>query len=474
MRTDENAIRTLQEALDAVFSEREWLRILELFAPTGIADSLHLRTSTGMERTRLQRVLDKMQALSSGLPPVLHLLDHTIARTGQRGRLPNIYLLGETGSALLRANGYLDAHPCELGNDHAMAHALCMLDVHLSARKHNLEVHTDRVISYRDVLTLRPDHQVILKDGTKLILEVEQLARRELVQRISGSLRHKQTFFESPESIGYHTDIRMILNVSPGHMFARTCNLWRSVIDSMREELDKRLNFRLLAISLVDFLLDPEWETDASQRWWDLTKIPMEKKETESRAENKIRIQVTMNSKEDLVLLSALYQALQEDPDATLTHYIDLYFLEVMLKIYEASHPDDLKSRLLWKPPHYSLSLLKDYFDLHPELRTRLRASMHQNISKWSWNSRTILHRMQRVIDTFLAYYGWKSNTFLSVRAVYGDDSGSEPFKVSVSSVGFFWGGYEESRRKLAALEWVLMALFRYADELGLGRPKFW
>ena len=99
MRTDENAIRTLQEALDAVFSEREWLRILELFAPTGIADSLHLRTSTGMERTRLQRVLDKMQALSSGLPPVLHLLDHTIARTGQRGRLPNIYLLGETGCA---------------------------------------------------------------------------------------------------------------------------------------------------------------------------------------------------------------------------------------------------------------------------------------------------------------------------------------------------------------------------------------
>jgi hypothetical protein len=145
-----------------------------------------------------------------------------------------------------------------------------------------------------------------------------------------------------------------------------------------------------------------------------------------------------------------------------------------MLKIYDASHPDDPKSSMLWKPPNHSLSLLKDYFAMHPELRRRLRVSMHQNISKWSWNSRTILHRMQRVLDTFLAYYGWRSNIFLSVRAVYGDDSGSEPFKISVSSVGFFWGKYDESRRKLAALEWVLMALFRYADELGLGRPKFW
>jgi hypothetical protein len=474
MRTNENAIQTLEEALNTAFTEREWLRVLELFAPTGIADSLHLRTSTGMERTRLQRVLDKMQALSSELPPVLHLLDHTIARTGQRGRLPNIYLLGETGSTLLRANGYPDAHPCQLQNDHAMVHALCMLDVHLNAVKHDLEVYTDRVIPFRDILTIRPDHQVVLKDGTKLIVEVEQIARQELVQRISGSLRHKQTFFGSPESTGYHTDVRMVLNVPPGYAFARTCNLWRNVIESVRDELGTPLGFRLLAISLVDFLLDPEWECETSQRWWDLTQRAMEKKDPEPRTINKIETQVTRNSKEDLVLISAMHQALQEDPDTTGKLNIDLYFLDVMLNIYDASHSDDPKSSLLWKPPNHSLSLLKDYFAMHPELRKRLRISMHQNISKWSWNSRTILHRMQRVLDTFLAYYGWRSNIFLSVRAVYGDDSGSEPFKVSVSSVGFFWGKYDESRRKLAALEWVLMALFRYADELGLGRPKFW
>jgi hypothetical protein len=63
MRTNENAIQTLEEALNATFSEREWLRVLELFAPAGIADSLHLRTSTGMERTRLQRVLDSQEKL---------------------------------------------------------------------------------------------------------------------------------------------------------------------------------------------------------------------------------------------------------------------------------------------------------------------------------------------------------------------------------------------------------------------------
>ena len=60
MRTNENVIQALVDALDGAFPKREWLRVLELFAPVGIADSLHLRTSTGMERTRLQRALDKM------------------------------------------------------------------------------------------------------------------------------------------------------------------------------------------------------------------------------------------------------------------------------------------------------------------------------------------------------------------------------------------------------------------------------
>jgi len=474
MRTNENAIQTLVDALDGAFPKREWLRVLELFAPVGIADSLHLRTSTGMERTRLQRALDKMQALSSELPPILHLLDHTVARTGQRGRLPNIYLLGETGAALLRANEYPDAHPCDLQNDRAMAHALCMLDVHLSAARHDLEVLTDRVVFFRDSQTIRPDHQVLLKDSMKLIVEVEQVARRELVQRISGSLRHKYEFFRSPESTDYLTDIRMVLNVPLGHAFARTCNVWRNVIESLREELNKPLGFRLLAIPLVDFLLDPEWDSDASHRWWDLTKEAPEKKGLEPRTVSKVGTRITRNSREDLVLLSAMHQALQEDPDTAGKPAVDMDFLDVMVKIYAASHPKEYGSPLWRKPPNDSLFLLRSYFDLHPDLRRQLRVSMHQNTSKWSWSSRTILHRMQRVIDVFLAYYGWRSTFVLSVRAVNENDASSEPFKVKVEKLGSFWGAYEESSRKTEALEWVLMALFRYADELGLGRPKFW
>ena len=266
----------------------------------------------------------------------------------------------------------------------------------------------------------------------------------------------------------------MVLNVPPGHAFARTCNLWRNVIESLRDELGKSPGFRLLAISLVDFLLDPEWDGEASQRWWDLTKRTTEKKEPETRTANKSGIRVTRNSKEDLVLLSAVHQTLQEDPQAAGKSAIDMNFLDVMLKIYDASHPKNRWSPLWRKPPNDSLFLLKSYFELHPELKRRLRVSIHQNTSKWSWSSRTILHRMQRVIDVFLAYYGWRSTYVLSVSAVYGDNSGSEPFKVKVETIGFFWGDFDESSRKLEALEWVLMALFRYADELGLGRPKFW
>ena len=80
---------------------------------------------------------------------------------------------------------------------------------------------------------------------------------------------------------------------------------------------------------------------------------------------------------------------------------------------------------------------------------------------------------MQRVIDTFLAYYGWKSNVYLSAKAVLAEGA-AEPFQISVSTIGFFLGDVDESRRKTDALEWVLTALFRYAEDLGLGRPRFW
>jgi hypothetical protein len=245
------------------------------------------------------------------------------------------------------------------------------------------------------------------------------------------------------------------------------------VIENLREELGESLNFTLKAIPLVDFLLEPEWEIETSARWWDLTKIVREQQERDAAQESGMEERITRNSKEDLVLLIALHLALKTEQEPQWAKTIDLDFMDVMLKIYEASHPEDRQNPWRWMPPYGSLSLLKDYFDLHPILRRRLHASLHHNTSKWSWNSRTILHRMQRVIDTFLAYYGWKSNVYLSAKAVLAEGA-AEPFQVSVGTIGFFWGEPDESRIKTDALEWVLTALFRYAEDLGLGRPRFW
>jgi hypothetical protein len=472
MRANENAIQELREAFDQACGE-DWLLLLKPLAIAGIADSIQIRTASGIERTRQHRIVDKFTQFNSGLPPVLHLLDHTIPRTGQRGRLPNIYLLTDTGAALLRAAGLPDAHACGLQDDHAMAHKLCMVDIHLSAAKQNLEVLTDRVVPFRDTETLRPDHQIRLSDGTTGIIEVEQVATQGIVPRISNSLNQKYKFFSAPESAGYRKEIRMVLNVPPGHKFIKTCNVWRSVIENLREELGEPLNFTLKAIPLVDFLLEPEWEVETSARWWDLTAVVREPQERDAAQESDREGRITRNSKEDLVLLTALHLALKQEQEPQWAKTIDLEFLDVMLKIYEASHPEDNQSPLRWMPPHGSLSLLKDYFDLHPTLRRRLHASLHHNTSKWSWNSRTILHRMQRVINTFLAYYGWKSNAYLSAKAVLAEGA-AEPFQVSVGTIGFFWGGPDESRRKTDALQWVLTALFQHAEELGLGRPRFW
>ena len=472
MRANENAIKELRESFDLAFGE-DWLLLLKPLAIGGIADSIQIRTASGIERTRQHRIVDKFTQFNSELPPVVHLLDHTISRTGQRGRLPNIYLLTDTGAALLRAAGFPDAHACDLQDDHAMAHKLCMVDVHLSAAKQSLDVLTDRVVPFRDTETLRPDHQVKMSDGTIGIVEVEQIATQSIVARISNSLNQKYKFYAAPESAGYRKEIRMVVNVPPGHKFIKTCNVWRSVIENLREELDEPVNFTLKAIPLVDFLLEPEWEVETSARWWDLTKIVREQQEHGAIQESITEGRITRNSKEDLVLLTALHLALKAEQEPQWVKAIDLDFMDVIVKIYEVSHPEDHQSPWRWMPPYGSLSLLKDYFDLHPVLRKRLHASLHQNTSKWSWNSRTILHRMQRVIDTFLAYYGWKSNVYLSAKAVLAEGA-AEPFQISVTTIGFFLGDVDESRRKTDALEWVLTALFRYAEDLGLGRPRFW
>lgn len=475
MRANETAVQQLQETLNEAYPNGEWLNVLRVFAPVGLADNIQIRTASGLERSKLSRLLDKFDALTPGLPPVYQLYDHTIPRAcGYRGRNPNIFFLGETGAALLRANAFPDAHVSDLQSDHAIAHALSMLDVHLSALRYGLDIVTDQVIPYAGNKAIRPDHQVRLPDGNLVLVEVEQTARKELVRRIHNSLQNKQDFFSDPASEGISGDVRMVLNIKPGQAFQRTIALWREVIHTVAQASERPLAFRLYAISLIEFLQNPEWESTQAlgARWIEIHRphsvpvSPVEKDQT-----LQIDTRVTENLREDLVLLQALYQSYQEDEHTQSQRQIDWDLPDVMLFIYKASHPDDRRSVLWLLPPYDSVYLLKEFLNMHPGLKQRLRTSLHYNTSKWSWSGRTILHRMQHTINTFLGYFGWRNSYSFSARAVYGE---ADSFDVQIASSPNFFGGLQESTQTKESFAWVLRQLFERAGELGLGRPKFW
>ncbi len=162
---------------------------------TGAADKIQLQESVGQDRNKFTRTFDRFSVSAPGLPPIFQPLGRPVIRSAKQGRPPAVYLLGETGAALLRANGFPDAHACELREDREFSHALTMLDIHLAATRLNLEIITDRIIRFGDGQLIRPDHQVLLPDGKHVILEVEQDATSETIRRISKTSQRQSGFF---------------------------------------------------------------------------------------------------------------------------------------------------------------------------------------------------------------------------------------------------------------------------------------
>lgn len=111
----------LQAALDQDYPDRRWLSLLELARHTGVADTQQMQAAAGLSRDQLNRLLGRFESLAGG--DILARIPFNLPLPGQRGRPPVVYKLGQAGAALLRANGYLNAHPCRLQDKTAIAHA---------------------------------------------------------------------------------------------------------------------------------------------------------------------------------------------------------------------------------------------------------------------------------------------------------------------------------------------------------------
>ena len=137
----------------------------------------------------------------------------------------------------------------------------------LASRQAEIQVITDRNLSYAGGRQIRQDHQIILADGRRFLMEIEQQAAPKLLPRIIESLSHKQAFFKSPESAGFQKTIRMLVNLSPGRDFHKTIKVWKEAIRQVVQTSGEELGFSLVVLPFTVFLSSPEWEHELSNRW---------------------------------------------------------------------------------------------------------------------------------------------------------------------------------------------------------------
>lgn len=458
-------------------SESEYLPILQTLAVFGVAENTQLQSVSGMGRDKLRRTLDKLQALG-----MIRALQQEIHRRLGRGRSPVVWRLEKNGA------DFLKTRPSELEDERAVTHALAMLDVYLQATREGLETLADQPIPFSGG-SIRPDLRVRLPNGLSALFEIEQDASPALLRRIVSSLRHKQQFFTQQTDTQISPIIRLIVALPRGTIFDRTITVWSQALDVLRNELGSAdVAFQLAAMPLPLFLDQPDWNEPPTHSQW--LWITTEKGAVSAPGLQRFLPQIPQRSSlQDRLILAALLQALQRDPaiqrKARQYPQPNPQFFRSMEMIYAASHADGLQPLEQAAFPWASLFLLRHYLHLHPELRAQIEQRLQAGAVTMRWNTTTILHRMQSVIDLFLAYHGWRSDGPLSV---FADVAPWEQETVRTFQViahirhpellivpgDTVLPHSKEIRAAEQALAWVLTALFRYSTDLGFRSPPFW
>ena len=456
-------------------TQQRALAVLRTLALVGVADTRQLQQGTGLTRDPLRRLLDRLQAGRYATP-----LQQRIVRHTGRGRSPQVWRLTAEGAALLRQQGYADARPSRLRDPRAIAHALYMLDVALAAG--DLAVVVDKPLAFQGG-TLRPD--ILLSGEPARLFEVEQDASPAILRRLVRSLRNKAAFFKAPESTSVSSTVRMLVALPEGTAYQRTLEVWMQALDIV-QETQGEVPFRLWAAPLSRFLDAPDWAEPPALDYW----MPLAAGERPKsvRPLDKPSSPPLFASHQDRLVLAAMLAALQQGtlPSGPRAPAPNPWLFENAHIIYAASHDPEVLTPLQQAAyPWGSLYLLRHYLHMHPGLRAMLNRQLHAGLPHMRWNTTVILHRMQTVIDGFLAYHGFRSDGPLLAYADTApwDRPGVRSFRayVHLRDARLLAAGAVDimpTRDRLRfterALAWVLTALFRYALDLGLKAPPFW
>ena len=265
-------VEALRKALEAAFPDGRWLRLLEVFLPTGVADYGQMQRVTGLSRDQMDVLLERLARLGGG--SVVRPYAFGVPRPGVRGRPAVVYGLGEAGAALLRAAGHREAAACGYEEVREVAHARAVLDVRLAALAAGLSVRTEAELvaggkpgegGHRPVL--RPDNVVTLPNGVQALYEVEQEADLSLLRRVVESLRRKAAFFDAVGGGKVSRVVRVVYAVAPERL-ERTVEVWEQGLGLVVEEVGGPLPFRLVGMTLGEFLEQPDWSEPPDEGRW--------------------------------------------------------------------------------------------------------------------------------------------------------------------------------------------------------------
>jgi hypothetical protein len=83
---------------------------------------------------------------------------------------------------------------------------------------------------------------------------------------------------------------------------------------------------------------------------------------------------------------------------------------------------------------------------------------------------------MNIILRAFLRHYGWSGRGGVQAYATLERQTFGDVYYVAVNVDKRYFRDYGDDEANLAhcALEWMLWALFEYAEDLELGRPEFW
>lgn len=485
-----------QAWLDSLDSKPNHQKVLECFQTRGFATQNQIEKLTQLTDKQVRTALEELRRTSFGLHPLL--TTNQVNLQGQRGRPQQVHLLTQDGSAVLKSLTGIDhSATSHLTDTVELAHALIEMEIYTLATLSKMNCQVEKILKFEEKSNIRVDALLDLPGGTKAIFEVEQTARINDFIRIKDKLGRLARFFQSPAANGIDHNIRVIFNLPINDTM--TFKIWKQVMADLTKDLGS-LPFYLYWQSALSFLQNPISESlsnyvlletqaqDDQIQTTDSTNIVYSSDPKEiSIYEDTLLPSFVKAESANIKSLRVIFHILAKDLEAKLRDSNKLVegradFFMIMRSIYEASHYEGSHVFLYSALPVDSLVLLYRYLHMHQnqELLSMARNAQDEIRRGQSRGVNLFRDTLTRFAWNFLSYHGFGRGGPLDVIvAVPGfDDKRSDiHFEVFIRNSeavigedGVIIPGDDEQAEH--ALEWVLNALWTYANELELShRP---